>query len=70
MKKILTRCAVPAVILTAGGFSYFLIKRRKWQVEGETANIPHLNLLAYYEQLVDEYGEEKANAYFYLGESL
>lgn len=70
MKKMLTHCAVPAVILTAGSLSYFLMKRRKWQVDVETAMIPHLDLLAYYEQLVEEYGEEKANAYFYLGESL
>lgn len=70
MKKKLTRCAVPAVILITGSLSYFLIKKRKWQVDMETEKIPHLNLLAYYEQLVEEYGEEKANAYFYLGESL
>ncbi|WP_442638200.1 hypothetical protein [Rossellomorea marisflavi] len=70
MKKAGRYCILPVIVVAVGGLSY-LVKRRvdRHRVD-DTDVTPQFDLLNYYEALVKEHGEEKANASFYLGESL
>lgn len=70
MKKAGRYCIVPVIVVAVGGLSYLVKRRVDRQHVEKTVVTPQLDLLNYYDALVKEHGEDKANATFYLGESL
>lgn len=70
MKKAGRYCIVPVIVVAVGGLSYLVKRRVDRKHDEKTVVTPQLDLLNYYEALVKEHGEDKANATFYLGESL